>query len=331
MITIRPDTMRSLRLFRNQTFILILTACGLACPPPVRLTPPSAKASAEEVALAGASVLIGAGDIATCPSTADERTAAIVDSVLKADSVAGVTDAVFSAGDNAYPSGRAEDFVNCFTPSWGSPTKRIMKAIKPVPGNHEYETEGATPYFAYFGDRAGTPGKGYYSYKLGEWRIYALNSQIAVDSRFTDADRKEQEDWLRKDLKDNPTKCALAYWHHPLFSSSYHGREVLMSPLFQILYEGNAELVISGHDHTYERFAAQNVAGVNDTLRGIAQIVVGTGGADLRGFLAPSSNSLVRVQGYYGVIKFTLGAAGYQHAFLDTTGRIWDPGSGKCH
>lgn len=323
--------MRTLRPFWPQTFIAVLAASAMACPPPVRLTPPSAKASAEEVALAGASVLIGAGDIAACPSQGDEGTAAIVDSVLKADSAAGVRDQVFSAGDNVYPSGRAQDFAKCFGPSWGSPGRRIMKEIRPVPGNHEYDTEGAAPYYAYFGDKAGAPDKGYYTYKLGEWRVYAINSEIVVNPRFTARDRTAQEDWLRKDLADNPTKCALAYWHHPRFSSSYHGSEALMLPLFKILYDGNAELVISGHDHTYERFAPQTVAGVKDSLRGITQIVVGTGGAELRGFRIPAANSVARVEGYHGVLKLTLGAGGYQHAFLDINGRIWDPGMGTCH
>ncbi len=323
--------MRTIRQLRNQTCLVILTACAVACPPPVRITPPSAKASAEVVALAGASVLIGAGDIAGCSSRADENTAALVDSVLKADSAAGVGDEVFLAGDSAYPSGRAEDFVNCYTPSWGSPGYRIQRKIRPVPGNHEYDSPGAIPYYQYFGDRAGPAGKGYYSYKLGEWRIYALNSQIAVDSRFTDSDRRAQEDWLRKDLKDNATKCVLAYWHHPLFSSGYHGNETLMSALFQILYEADAELVLAGHDHSYERFAPQTAAGVKDTLRGITQIVVGTGGANLRGFNAPVRNSVARIEGHYGVIKFTLGSGGYQRAFLETNGRIWDSGQGSCH
>ena len=318
------------RLVWRRRFLGLL-AGAIACQPPVRVTPPPATATAEEVALAGASVLIGAGDIATCPSSGDEGTAAIVDSVLKADSAAGVSDAVFTAGDNVYPSGRVGDFQGCFGSSWGSAGRRIMKKIMPAPGNHEYDSDGGTPYYAYFGDRAGPPGKGYYAYDLGEWRIYALNSEIAVNPRFTTADKQAQEKWLRDDLAAKGKKCVLAYWHHPRFSSSYHGNEPLVYPLFQILYEGNADVVITGHDHTYERFAPQTSAGIKDTLRGITQFVVGTGGADLRGFRAPVVNSVARVQGHYGVIKLTLGAGEYQHAFMDTNGRVWDPGKGRCH
>ncbi len=311
--------------------VLVVAACSIACPPPVKVTPPPATAAAEEVALAGASVLIGAGDISTCPSNGDELTAALVDSVLKADSVAGVKDQVFAAGDVVYPSGRTEDFAQCWGASWGSPDRRIMAKIKPVPGNHEYDTPGAAPYYAYFGDVAGTAGKGYYSYDLGEWRVYALNSEIAVDGSFSAEERRSQEEWLRKDLEDNKKKCVLAYWHHPRYSSSYHKSDPALVALFQILYDAGAEIVISGHDHTYERFAPQSPNAVLDTLRGVTQIVVGTGGADLRGFYDPAPHSVARVQGHHGVLKLTLGAGGYQHAFLDTSGRIWDPGSGSCH
>jgi hypothetical protein len=324
--------MRCVRFIGNRVVVVLLGACSLTCKPPVRITPPPATATAEEVALAGASVLIGAGDIATCPSRGDEGTARLVDSVLRADSAAGVSDAVFTAGDNVYPSGRVRDFENCFSPSWGSAQRRIMKQIRPTPGNHEYDSDGGGPYYEYFGERAGPPGKGYYAYDLGEWRIYALNSEIAVNPRFSTADKQAQENWLRKDLADNKDKrCQLAYWHHPRFSSSYHGNDPDLYPLFQILFEGNADVVITGHDHTYERFAPQTAAGLRDTVSGITQFVVGTGGADLRGFRTPAHNSVARVQGYYGVIKLTLGAGEYQHAFLDTQGRIWDPGRGKCH
>ncbi|MGQ0649443.1 MAG: metallophosphoesterase family protein [Gemmatimonadaceae bacterium] len=288
-------------------------------------------ATAEELALAGASVLVGAGDIATCNATGDEQTAVLVDSILKADSVAGVSDAVFTTGDNVYPSGREVDFTRCFTPSWGSPNRRIMKKIYPAVGNHEYDTEGAVPYYAYFGERAGPPGKGYFAYKIGEWRAIVLNSEIATNPRFTAVDKTAQEEWLRKELADNPTKCTLAYWHHPRFSSSFHGPDAEMLKLFQILYEGNVDLALVGHDHTYERFEPQTAAGARDTLRGIPQIVIGTGGANLRGFRSPVANSAVRIEGYYGILKLTLGKEEFQRAFIDTDRRIWDPGRGRCH
>ena len=284
------------------------------------------------VALAGASILIGAGDIARCDGNGDELTAMIVDSVLKADSIAKVTDAVFTLGDNAYTSGSEGQWTNCFTPSWGDPKKRIMRNIKPSPGNHEYYTAGADPYYKYFGKGAGTPGKGYYSYDIGEWHAVVLNSEIFVNSSFDPAARKEQMDWLEKDLSDSKKECTVAYWHHPRFSSGSHGSDLKFVPVWQLLYQHGVDLVLTGHDHHYERFAPMNAAGVVDTLYGIPSFVIGTGGADLRGMRLPlAQNSLKRVEGHYGVVLLTLGAKEYRSVFLSAGGYIWDPSGGKCH
>jgi acid phosphatase type 7 len=309
-----------------------LIAGALGCPPPVQLTPPPATAPAELVAEAGAAVLIAVGDIASCESRGDELTAALVDSLLRADSAANVKSAVAALGDQAYPSGSWRDFVECFGSAWGDTTKLIMKHIRPVPGNHEHETDFSAPYYRYFGEeRAGSPRKGYYSYDLGTWHIIALNSEIARNSAYSTEERKAQEEWLRADLERHKNmKCTLAYWHHPRFASSYHGNDPLVASLFTILYEAGADVVLAGHEHVYERFGPQNPAGVADTVKGIPSFVVGTGGGTLRGFRSPAPNSEARVEGHFGVLKLTLGREAYQWAFIDTQGRVWDPGSGKC-
>src|SRR5689334_12376870 len=108
----------------------------------------------------GPEVLIGAGDIAVCGSTGDEATSAILVSTIGP---------VFTLDDNAYPSGTAADYANCYDGSWG----RVKARTMPAPGNHEYRTSGAA---AYFGAAAGDPSKGYYSYDLGAWHIVVLNS-----------------------------------------------------------------------------------------------------------------------------------------------------------
>ena len=305
---------------------------ALACKPPIQLTPPPAAAPAAQVALSGASVLIGAGDIAGCSGGGDMRTAMLVDSVLLADSVAKVSDAVFTLGDNAYMKGTTEQFKNCFGSTWGNPARRIMRNIRPAPGNHEYLTGGASPYYAYFGDRAGAPGTGYYSYDIGAWHVVVLNSEIIVNRGFSTAERAAQEDWLRKDLAAKSKLCTLAYWHHPRFSSGWHGSDARLDPVWQILYAANVDLVLNGHDHDYERFAPQTPAGLPDTLRGIPQIVAGTGGEELRGFGGNAiRNSEYRIEGRYGVLLLTLGGAEYRAAWLEDGGRVWDSSGGKCH
>src|ERR1700690_3019491 len=108
-------------------------------------------------------VLVGAGDIADCADISGaEATAKLLDAI---------PGTVFTAGDNAYEEGTAEQFAKCYDPTWG----RHKVRTRPSVGNHEFHSGGATPYFDYFGAAAGDPAKGYYSYELGTWHIVVLN------------------------------------------------------------------------------------------------------------------------------------------------------------
>ena len=206
-----------------------------------------------------------------------------------------------------------------------------MRLIHPSPGNHDYDSGSAEPYFAYFGNRAGPPGRGYYSYDVGGWHAISLNSELYF-GRATASEARAQEDWLRQDLSDHPRQCTVAYFHRPFFSSGTHGPSEKMRTLWTILYDAGADLILNGHEHHYERFLPQTPAGIADSSRGIAEIVAGTGGADLRGLRDPlANNSVTQIHGRYGVLKLTLGAGVYNHAFIDTSGRLWDVGSGRCH
>ena len=310
---------------------LVLVLAALSCGIPVQITPAPATATAAEIAVTGASIMLGVGDIATCGVQGDEQTAHLVDSMLRADSVAKVNVEVFTLGDNAYPDGSASNFALCFTPSWGDTAKRIMKKIHPAPGNHEHLSSGPAAYYQYFGSRAGPSTKGYYSYDVGEWHVIVLNSEIIVNGAFSSLEQRAQEEWLRSELKGTAKPCTMAYWHNPRFSSGWHGTDARLQPIWQILYDGGATLVLNGHDHDYERFLPQTPTGVRDSANGIAEYVVGTGGGSLRGFQAtPVANSASRVQGYYGVLKLTLGKGEYRSAFVDVSGRMWDPSGGKC-
>ena len=323
-----PQSNRHRRARRGLTLIVAIGACF----PPVEVTPPPASAPAELVALAGASVVIAVGDIAQCGRPWDEATAALVDSVLRADSAAGVEDVVLTMGDNVYYSGTQRDFDQCWTPSWGDTNRLIMDRIRPSLGNHDLDAELGEAYFNTFGDAAGERGKGYYSFDLGSWHLVAVNSEMPVHPAYSVEARREQEEWLKNDLSNSTAECTLVYFHRPRFSSGGHAGDLRMTGLWQILYEHNVDLVLNGHDHHYERFNPQTPLGLPDSARGIVQILAGTGGASLTGIRVPvTPNSARRVQGHYGVIKLTLGTGEYQHAFLDTQGRIWDQGSGRCH
>jgi hypothetical protein len=312
--------------------LLLVLLMPLTCRPFVQATPPPAGASTTEVKLSGASVLIGTGDIGNCNNRGAEWTAVLMDSVLRADSAAKVHDEAMTLGDNAYPDGSARDFALCFAPTWGDSTKLIMKNIRPAPGNHEHLSGLAAPYYQYFGSRAGPSKKGYYSYNVGAWHAIVLNSEILVNTGFTDAERKAQEDWLQQDLKSNHQLCTVAYWHHPRFSSGWHGSDLRLAPFWEILYAGGVDLILNGHDHDYERFLPQTPAGTVDSINGITEMITGTGGGDLRAFRRSAArNSVYRIQGRYGVLKVTLGAAEWTSAFLDVNHRLWDPHRGKCH
>jgi hypothetical protein len=261
-------------------------------------------------------VLVGAGDIASCNLTTDTATANLI---------AGIGGTVFTAGDNAYETGSLADFADCYQPTWGA----FFDRTYPVSGNHEYETSGASGYFAYFGARAGPAGTGWYAYDVGTWRVYALNSNCFVVG--CDAGGA-QEQWLRADLAANPRACVLAYWHHPRFSSGEHGNDAEVAPLWNALYQAGAEVIVNGHDHDYERFGPQTPSGAANAATGIRQFVVGTGGASLRSFGTVRANSQVRNSSTQGVIKLTLGASGYDWQFIPIAGKTFtDAGTGTCH
>ena len=311
--------------------VAVLTGTLLtACRGDDRPTPPPGSPLAEESVSTG-SVVIAVGDIAVCGSNGDEATAALTDSLLVADSAESRETLVLTLGDNAYPSGQGgadRVFSRCFSPSWGNP--RIMRVIRPAPGNHDYETGSADPYFRFFGDKAGPAGKGYYSYDFAGWHIISLNSEL-VRGR-NSSEERQQEDWLRRDLRAHPALCTLAYFHKPRFTSGPHGSNPRFQSLWQILYLEGADLVLNGHDHDYERFGPQTPTGLPDPARGIVEIVAGTGGGSLTGARQPlERNSVAHINGRFGVLKLMLGAGEFAHAFIDTDGRVWDPGILKCH
>lgn len=262
----------------------------------------------------GSVVLLAAGDISSCSSSGDGTTATLLD---------GLTGTVATLGDNAYPDGTASQFANCYHPTWG----RHKARTRPSPGNHDYRTSGASAYYSYFGANAGPSGRGYYSYDLGNWHIVSLNSNVSMSKG------SAQEKWLRADLAASKKQCTLAYWHHPRFSSgTRHGNFSAAKPIWQALYDYNAEVVLSGHEHNYERFAPQTASGSADPVRGIREFVVGTGGVGHHTGRSAIANSQVFNGAAFGVLKLALAAASYSWKFLPVAGQSFtDSGTGSCH
>lgn len=276
---------------------------------PTPTPPPSATATPDP---ANDPVFVGAGDIAACGVAGAAATARLLDQI---------DGTVFTLGDNAYQSGTAEEFRDCYDSTWG----RHKARTRPSPGNHDYVTPGAAGYYDYFGERAGPERRGYYSFDLGAWHIISLNSEIDAGPD------SAQAQWLATDLAKHPTTCTLAYWHKPIFSSgSVHGNNPHMRPIWDILARAGADVVLNGHDHTYERFAPQTGDAVADP-QGIREFVVGVGGAELYGLGEIQPNSAVRGIRIFGVLKLKLHATSYDWEFVPAeAGAFSDAGSAGC-
>jgi acid phosphatase type 7 len=267
--------------------------------------------------------LVGAGDIAGCANlTGAEATAKLIDNI---------PGTVFAAGDLAYEKGTYEEFEDCYQPTWG----RFRDRTKPSPGNHEYVGSVASGYFRYWGMQAGDPEKGYYSFDLGPWHIISLNTNCGIKALGGCDEGSPEEVWLKKDLAEHPKACIIAYGHHALFSSGFsskHARHGELRSFWEDLYAAHADLVLAGHEHSYERFAPQDPDGHVDSEHGIRQITVGTGGRShtFLGFAMP--NSEVRNADTFGVLKLTLSPTKYKWEFIpEAGGQFHDSGEGTCH
>jgi hypothetical protein len=263
--------------------------------------------------------LIGAGD-AHAKCTAGNQAKATAAILAKFSNAL-----VYALGDNAGNHGLPEEF-ECYDLTWGKFKSRTV----PVVGNHEQNIDlSAKAHFDYFngvGVDSGPAGhreRGYYVLSYGGWRIFVGNSQ---------QHQSDQAAWIAKDLAANPTKCAMAIWHRPLFTGSANTRPLpRVEPMWKALYNGGADVIIGGHSHQYERYARTRWDGTRDSTRGIRHFVAGTGGGIRMGFSTPPHPaSQVRIS-QHGVLKLTLWPGRYAWEFIDVTGRTLDSGGEACH
>ena len=134
----------------------------------------------------------------------------------------------------------------------------------------------------------------------------------------------QMEAWLEQDLAANPGSCTLALLHEPLFSSgAIHGNNPGMQWLWQIMYDANVDVVLSGSEHIYERFAPQTPTGAPDANRGIREFIVGTGGRSHYAIGTVKPNSQVRNTDTFGVLRMTLGSNGYDWQFVPEAGKTF--------
>jgi acid phosphatase type 7 len=262
--------------------------------------------------------IAAAGDIACTAQaavTASEcQMMATSDLILKEN-----VEAVLILGDLQYPDGALSDFESSYDLSWG----RLKRITYPSPGNHEYHTNNAQGYFDYFDTVA---DQAYYSFILGNWHILSLNSNC--DEVACDED-SEQLQWLESELKSHTNVCTLAFWHHPRFSSGPHGDSKAMTPFWNVLYNYKTDVILSGHDHLYERFPRQDWDGQDDPM-GPRQFVVGTGGKQHYKVmnLFPQSELVYNKQ--FGVLFLTLEPTSYSWRFVTIDGEVIDQGQEAC-
>jgi hypothetical protein len=296
----------------------LLSGCGGSTPAspaaPTQLesnTSTSSTAPATVPEVFADEVFVGAGDIARCGVGDAEGTAKLLDRI---------PGTVFTLGDNVQDVGAAEEYEKCFEPTWGRHRSRML----PTVGNHDWFGGHGRPYFSYFGPSAGPFGLGYYSTTLGAWQIISLNSEVPAGQG------SPQYEWLKAQLTTSSAACTLAMWHRPLFTSGPNDPAGQMRDAWRLLHQHGAELVLSGHNHQYERFALQDADGRADP-RGLRQFVVGTGGYPLYGRTRAQANSEAFHSDAWGVLKLTLKSASYAWEFIPVAGQSFrDSGSGTC-
>lgn len=257
--------------------------------------------------------VLAAGDLGNCTVTTDTA----VGNLIRSQS-----GTFLALGDLAYTDGTKAQFASCYD----QPYSGLKPRTRPVPGNHEYKTSGASGYFDYFGAAAHGP-RGYYAYDLGDWRVYALNSGCrgTIYACFS----ATQMRWLQADLASTQQRCKLAYMHHPRWSSGLNGNAAA-ARAFQALYDGQVSVVLAGHDHHYERFAPMTPSGARSDARGVRQFVVGTGGTNIHPTPHKPRPNSQAIGTKHGVLKLELGATSYSWHFMPISGKSTDSGSSSC-
>ena len=282
--------------------------------------PPSGTRCDQPMRTVAPFTVAAAGDIAQCtyapaPGSPAARTAKLVSAS---------DELVLVLGDNAYETGTPGEYAHCFDPTWGVFGDRL----KPAPGNHDYYTSLAQGYYDYFGTRAGPGRRGYYSFDHGGWHFISLNALADLQPG------SEQYQWLSDDLAaGTDTLCTIALLHYPAFNSgAAHGSIREMRPAFDLLQRAGVDIILSGHEHVYERFAPQRADGTADAARGLRQFTVGTGGATLSAFGTPLANSEFRYNAGWGILRLTLSPGEYAWQYLGTQNpEPIDSGTGTCH
>jgi hypothetical protein len=224
---------------------------------------------------------------------------------------------------DVYNKGTATEFLNWY----GTESTRFGQfrtITNPVVGNHEYENGAAPGYFEYWDN---IPD--YYSYEAGGWHFVTLNS----NSTYEPVDpQSAQYQWLQADLAAHAQTCTVVSYHHPLFNIGPEGSAEQMADIWSLMAQYGVDIVLNGHDHTYQRWEPLNGSGQPDP-DGITQFVVGASGhglqtigsSDNRVAFATDANPTA-----FGVLLLQLNPDGANFSYQNTEGAILDSGVIPC-
>lgn len=293
----KADNASSTTVVDTASVTFVTSGTGPTSPPPTS-PPPSG-----DITVAGAGDLCGQGATANCAGTSDRV-------------IALNPDAVVTMGDNAYPDGTLANFQTYYDPAWG----RFKAKTYPAIGNHEIKVSDAG-YCSYWGTKAACPTHNRVN-DLGSWRVITVdsNSPAAADTTFlTNALQAATA------AGDN----TVVTFHHPRWSSpcgTCHGSITASGGYWTAAVNNGADIVLNGHDHHYERFAAMNASGAA-AAGGLREFVVGTGGGGLdANSTTPLATSQSRIS-TYGVINLTLRGSDYSWQFVKSDGTVADSGT----
>ena len=249
------------------------------------------------------------------------------------DDLLASVDYVMPLGDLQYSTGSLTHFNQAYDPTWGQYASKTY----PTPGNHEYQSSStAAGYFNYWASKGRPPGavgQLYYSFDFGNWHFISINTSDSVNGCGNDvncAEGSAQNDWLEADLAAVPaSKGIVMLSHSPFWNSGVsHGAESVanLTPMVADAEAARLDLLISSHEHNYQRYREQTLNGVYSAT-GWRQFVVGTGGRSHNGLLSAKD------PGYkfgnatdFGVLKLTFTDTGYTYEFVNTAGTVVDSG-----
>jgi calcineurin-like phosphoesterase family protein/Big-like domain-containing protein len=254
--------------------------------------------------------------------------AAVGDGAAGQTSAGDVSDLIASWNPNAflylgdvYEKGTATEFMNWYGVAGSSLYfGRFSSITDPTVGNHEYTAGKAPGYFGYWK----TP-KDYYSVNTpAGWHLISLNSNL--DGSVGSA----QYNWLDTDLTNNTSPCTLVYFHHPLFNIGVEPVPARFTAIWPLLAQKGADIVLTGHDHDYQRWVPMDGTG-SPSPAGPTEFVVGTGGHSLQSFVATDSRVANSDSGHFGALRLDLSSGGASYRFVTTAGATLDSGSVACN